>query len=396
MRAVHPKRLVGAKRFARSAVPFVVAFVFAAPAKTEEVQLIQSGDLWTYFPGVEEPDPDWFTAEYDDRRWDLGPSALGYGEAWINTMIDGMQGGGGNTGFWSLYIRSIFTIDDPSAVSKLRLFIRYDDGFVAYINGIEAARVGLPGNPGDPVPFDATATNRASENQFQSIVISNCEAIASLQAGENVIAIQGHNTSLDSSDFVLEPELFVDDADPCPTEITCEVRDNGSVRVRWTRPAGTAYTSIELSRNGVPLENQPRVTSTGYTDSEPVAGENVYTLVASVCDIACGEDGSLTCTAIIGDAPAVDFRRGDFDTDGSVNISDAISLLNHLFKSADPSPCPDASDVNDDGGINLNDPLHLLGSLFQGEAPPAPPGLETCGPDPTVDDEHTECVYGSC
>ncbi|MGC8744091.1 MAG: lamin tail domain-containing protein [Verrucomicrobiia bacterium] len=44
----------------------------------------------------------------------------------------------------TVYIRFPFEIDDPTAIQTFRLRMRYDDGFVAYINGVEAVGKNIP------------------------------------------------------------------------------------------------------------------------------------------------------------------------------------------------------------------------------------------------------------
>jgi hypothetical protein len=79
------------------------------------------------------------------------------------------------------------------------------------------------------------------------------------------------------------------------------------------------------------------------------------------------------------------FQRGDANADGTVNISDAITVLGFLFLGSPAAlHCEDAADVDDSGALNITDPVYLLGFLFLGgPAPPAPFGR--CGPDPTAD-----------
>ena len=77
------------------------------------------------------------------------------------------------------------------------------------------------------------------------------------------------------------------------------------------------------------------------------------------------------------------FRRGDASDNGGVNLSSAIFILNFLFtERVNMLPCEEAGDINNDGSVNLTDPVSLLNHLFGPQPPPAPPGLETCGPDP--------------
>ena len=88
------------------------------------------------------------------------------------------------------------------------------------------------------------------------------------------------------------------------------------------------------------------------------------------------------------------FKRGDTNGDGKVDIADAIATLGHLF-GGNPAPmCPDAADANDDGQLNIADAIATLGHLFGGTGPlPSPFGA--CGADPT-DDSLPTCVYESC
>lgn len=82
---------------------------------------------------------------------------------------------------------------------------------------------------------------------------------------------------------------------------------------------------------------------------------------------------------------AILFRRGDCNVDGTVNIADAISLLNTLFGGVGPpAQCNDSCDANDDGLTNIADSISLLGGLFGNPPQPLPPPLD-CGPDPTLD-----------
>jgi hypothetical protein len=88
------------------------------------------------------------------------------------------------------------------------------------------------------------------------------------------------------------------------------------------------------------------------------------------------------------------FIRGDANTDGLVDLSDALAALCHLFLGA-PAKCLDAVDTGDEGVLDVGDPLLTLRYLFLGVAPPNAPGPRQCGPDPTEDvldcQEFTAC-----
>ena len=79
------------------------------------------------------------------------------------------------------------------------------------------------------------------------------------------------------------------------------------------------------------------------------------------------------------------FLRGDTDTDGVVQLDDAVSALNFLFLGAAEPSCLDAVDADDNGLVELADAVRILGFLFLGSPPPPAPGAFVCGADPTAD-----------
>lgn len=93
-------------------------------------------------------------------------------------------------------------------------------------------------------------------------------------------------------------------------------------------------------------------------------------------------DGVVNVTSV----PATDFRRGDCNSDGTVDVADAISALAILFNGRAIPSCLSPCDSNDDGTLDVADGIHLLAAIFAGGAPPPAPGPDNCGPDPTADD----------
>jgi formylglycine-generating enzyme required for sulfatase activity len=79
------------------------------------------------------------------------------------------------------------------------------------------------------------------------------------------------------------------------------------------------------------------------------------------------------------------FRRGDSDTNGVLNLTDAIYTLNFLFLGGPTPACLDAVDADDNGQLNLTDAVYTLNHLFLGGSPPPDPGPVECGSDPTND-----------
>jgi uncharacterized delta-60 repeat protein len=64
------------------------------------------------------------------------------------------------------------------------------------------------------------------------------------------------------------------------------------------------------------------------------------------------------------------FLRGDCNGDGTIDLGDAVYLLNYLFREgSEPDPY-EAGDANCDGTIDLGDAVYLLNYLFKGGPPP--------------------------
>jgi hypothetical protein len=102
----------------------------------------------------------------------------------------------------SCYVTIPFTCPkDPGTFDRLTLSVRYDDGFVAILNGIEVARAFVEGTP----QWNAAASGSHEASGLETFDIT--DHLSSLQRGENVLAIQGMNISADSSDFIVGAAL---------------------------------------------------------------------------------------------------------------------------------------------------------------------------------------------
>ncbi|MBE3123234.1 MAG: lamin tail domain-containing protein, partial [Planctomycetes bacterium] len=102
------------------------------------------------------------------------------------------------------YVRIPFTVADPASISTLNLQMKYDDGFVAYLNGVEVARANAPGT----LNYNAAATASDPDTEAHEYDNYNITAFKSaLVAGTNVLAIQGLNASASDLDFLILPQL---------------------------------------------------------------------------------------------------------------------------------------------------------------------------------------------
>ncbi|MBN1421552.1 MAG: CotH kinase family protein [Planctomycetes bacterium] len=82
--------------------------------------------------------------------------------------------------------------------------------------------------------------------------------------------------------------------------------------------------------------------------------------------------------------PPVLFVRADMSGDGTLDLGDAVQILNFIIGGGAAPPCEDTADADDDGILTIGDGMYLLMYLFSsGNPPPAP--FPDPGFDPTVD-----------
>ena len=148
----------------------------------------------------------WKNPDFNDNSWLNAPLGIGYGDGDDATNIGPFA--------YSAYVRTSFNIADTSKILKTILDLDFDDGFVAYLNGIEIARSGLTGNP--PNWDELSADHEALIYQSlypEKYILDEVLFQSALKNGTNVLAIEVHNASFTSSDLSLIPYLSFGFAD---------------------------------------------------------------------------------------------------------------------------------------------------------------------------------------
>jgi hypothetical protein len=199
----------------------------------------------------------WFTNSFDDSSWTLGAGGVGYERGTGYGSLFKIDVGAQMykiTG--TCYIRIPFAVPDM-AYSNLMLKIRYDDGFVAYLNGAEVARRNFTGDPqwnsvGSADNPDAAAVTQAT------IDISDYAGL--LGPGVNLLALHGLNGTIDSSDFLISVELVggeLSHGAVAPTAISYAgpLSLNQGTRIkarafngRWSALNEAVFTSVSVSQ----------------------------------------------------------------------------------------------------------------------------------------------------
>jgi hypothetical protein len=181
--------------------------------------LIETNAVWRYFKGTSNPNEGWDTADQSflGAAWGTSPAGFGYGDGDDQTVLADMQ-----NGYSTLYLRTTFSYHQVLDPRRLKLRIDYDDGFIAYLDGKEFARVNAPGEPAQRPPYNslATASHEASHgpagNRMETWHFALDFPALFPHASEggdlvpHVLAIQGLNRALGDDDFSLIPSLYLE------------------------------------------------------------------------------------------------------------------------------------------------------------------------------------------
>jgi hypothetical protein len=156
-----------------------------------------ASDIWHYFIGNSEPPSDWMSIGFDDSGWLEGPGGIGYGDDDDATIISPVT---------SVYLRKRFELVDTSVISLIILNVDFDDGFVAYLNGHEVARINI-GTPGVRPLYNEYALLTTYEAQIPkggvpSRFILDLDSLSKYMIqGSNVLSLQVHNCNATSTDL---------------------------------------------------------------------------------------------------------------------------------------------------------------------------------------------------
>ncbi len=340
-------------------------------------------DLWKGLKGTVQQPTGWRDIAFDDAEWFEGGAPVGYGYAGIATLLGDMRGS-----YSAVFFRKTFTIDDTFPVQHMSFTIDWDDGFVAYLNGEYIMHRNMPtfSNP----PYVVLATPAHAAGTPESVDLD--AFIPKLKVGANVVSVQVHNASKTDAGFFFDAKLDVTlRAEPfqCVTGPTCADKGDGFVAIGWARLQGTTLESIQIRENGTVVATVAGDASSAILEGV-TPGDHTYRVFGmngqeecygGVCDVTLGA--------------VKQFRRGDVNDDGALNIVDPVFLARYLFQLGDEPGCFDTADVDDNGSLDLADVITLLAYEFANGAPPPAPGPTTCGADTELD-ALPICEYTNC
>lgn len=264
---------------------------------------------------------------------------------------------------------------------KPRLFGIQNNSFLATGDSLYWSTCWHEGNVGYRIEID-------DDPGFASINLTSTPADNKLYSGTLAMLPEGtfywrvkafRNAGTDSTDYSDVWAFAIDHTAPAAAVPASPI--NGAIittakpTFTWgTAKASQEFYELQISQDPgfpeiLPSFHYSGLTGTSFTmstDSLPVEG--VYYWRMNHYDAAGNSSGY--------SAPSnFTFLRyicGDANGDLSINIADAVFLINHIFKGG-PAPNPLlAGDANDDTFVNIGDAVYLINRVFKGGPPPCP------------------------
>ncbi len=162
--------------------------------------LAAAASVWRYLDtGVAAPAA-WRTVAFDDAGWRAGQGELGFGDGGETTPV---APGPDAARHMTTYFRHRFAVADPAAVHTLRLRLVCDDGAVIHLNGAEVARFNMPAGAIAHATPAVTAIAGDDEALWRLLTLDPTRLVA----GENVLAVEVHQSGPTSSDLSFDAAL---------------------------------------------------------------------------------------------------------------------------------------------------------------------------------------------
>ena len=303
-----------------SLVGFIAAMAIGGDAYSmtlqfgaEGVDLIPAGAGWKFFRGKEPagaPADAWKQVGFDDSRWETGPAGFGFGDNDDATILNDMLGR-----YATVYIRKEFSVVSVVPNAAVELTIDYDDGFIAYLNGKEVARRSMPAGA---ATYQTLASVSHEAGTPETINLGTAGDL--LRVGKNVLAIEGHNNSLTSSDFSLIPAL----------RTKSDTLRNGSTYIVMTGTAAltgrtSAAGAVSVVVQGVAAEFN-RADGAWHVDIVLAPGLNTVTARALSADAKEVDSGSIEILYVPPANHIAGEQKGDIALSGAYIVDQTVTV----------------------------------------------------------------------
>lgn len=138
----------------------------------------------------------WMNSSFNYGSWNVANAPFRYGDGEGGTVLNDMR-----DSYSTVYLRAKFTASNIDQLDDINLEVDYDDGFAIWING----NLELQQNAPDNKAHNAFSTALRESGSYDNFTL-HAEDL-SLKEGENNIAVQVFNTSLESSDLYFDMKI---------------------------------------------------------------------------------------------------------------------------------------------------------------------------------------------
>ncbi len=263
---------------------------YGIPSSSESVTLVAEDAAchWMVPSSPSNPGASWIEPGFAATGWISANMGLGYDRDSSGVNYNPQIGPGGNTDTLmtslnnpSCCVRIPFSVGPEMTVENLRLRVKYDDGFVAWLNGQPLLSGGVQVRRFAPatIAWNTSATGSridSASNTYEEITVS--ESAHLLAEGDNVLAIQFFNHAPNTTDVFLRVELLAGLAASSstpppgylasPTPGAPNPGPEGLIipqSVTFSRPPGTFVGNFNLTLGGAIAGQQIRYTTNGST-----------------------------------------------------------------------------------------------------------------------------------
>ena len=284
---------------------------------------VKESNSWKYFAGTSQPDTNWRNIAFNDASWSSGNGGIGFGDGDDQTTII--------TNAKSVMMRKTFNVPDTSAILKTIFNMDYDDGFVAFLNGVEIARANLGTVGNRPLYNDfAIASHEAIMYQGQnpdSFFIDPAFLKSILRQGVNVLAVESHNVTASSNDLSSRPFLSFGmkssgtTFSSLPSWFGNPSKEYFSAKFNLSRTGETIYLT---NTSGTSIDQQT------YSDMQPdhswgrkPDGSNTWCLIKTPTPLS--SNNSSTCYSGYATAPVFSLAPGFYPSTKTLTLINSTS-----------------------------------------------------------------------
>ncbi|MDF7799319.1 lamin tail domain-containing protein [Pontiellaceae bacterium B1224] len=243
----------------------------------------------------------WRELAFDDSGWLSGVTGVGYETGSGYAHLIGLDVVAMQNVNATAYVRVPFSVTNVASMASLTLRMKYDDAFVAYINGVQVA---ASEHAPETLSWDSGANDNHDDGEavlFEDYDISAMKG--ALQLGANVLAVHGLNKGNNFSDFLILPQIEYTVADgdldasatgllgnTSPNAANLAISYLDSVETPVTTPERGFYdSSFDVTVSNVTAGATIRYTTDGST---PTENSTEYTGPVTISETTCFRVGA--------------------------------------------------------------------------------------------------------